>query len=113
MCIFDYDYKKNRPKKIWVDGRTEFAGEFKKLCKAEGIQVYSTMSETKAAFAERTIRSLKKILYRYMEDNGSKYSHKLTQLVKTLNSRRNCSVDLIPKNSDFLSILYSKPLREL
>ena len=36
---------------------TEFAGEFKKLCKAEGIQIYSTMGETKAAFAERTIRS--------------------------------------------------------
>ena len=62
--------KKNRPKKLWVDNRTEVAGEFKKLCKAEGIQIHSTMSETKAAFAERTIRSLKNILYRYMEDNG-------------------------------------------
>ena len=35
--------KMNRPKKIWVDKGTEFAGEFKKLCKAEGIQIYSTM----------------------------------------------------------------------
>ena len=107
--------KKTRPKKNWVDKGTEFAAEFKKLCKAEGIQIYSTMSETKAAFAERTIRSLKNILYRYMEDNGDKYLHKLTQFVTTLNSRRNCSIDLIPKNvknSDFLSILYSKTLRE-
>ena len=74
------------------------------------------MSETNAAFAERTIRSLKKIPYRYMEDNGYKYIHKLTQFITTLNSRRNCSIDLIPKNvknSDFLSILYSKPLREV
>ena len=73
------------------------------------------MSETKAAFAERTIRSLKNVLYRYMEDNGYKYIYKLTQLVTSLNSRRNCSIDLIPKNvknSDFLYILYSKPLRE-
>ena len=73
------------------------------------------MSVTKASFAERTIRSLKNILYRYMEDNGYKYNHKLTQFVTTLYSRRNCSIDLIPKNvknSDFLSILYSKPLRE-
>ena len=62
--------KKNRPEKIWVDNGTEFAEEFKKLCRAEGIQIHSTMSETKAAFAERTIRSLKNILYRYMEDNG-------------------------------------------
>ena len=78
--------KKNRPKKTWVDKGTEIAGECKKVCKAKGIQIYSTMSETKAAFAERTIRSLKNILYRYMEDNGDNYIHKLTQFVKTLNS---------------------------
>ena len=74
------------------------------------------MSETKAAFAERTIRSLKNILYRYIEDNGYKCIHKSSQFATTVNSRRNCSIDLIPKNiknSDFLSILYSKPLREI
>ena len=73
------------------------------------------MSETKAAFAERTIRSLKNILYRYMEDFGYKYIHKLPQFVTILNSRRNSSIDMRPnavKNCDFMSILYSKPLRE-
>ena len=108
--------KKTRPKKIWVDKGTEFAGAFKKFCAAEGIQIYSTMSETKAAFAERTIRSLKKILYRYMEDFGYKYIHKLPQFISTLNSRRNSSIDMRPntvKNCDFMSILYSKPLREV
>ena len=64
---FRLRFKKSRPKK-WVDKGTEFAGEFKKLCKADGIQNYTRMSETKAAFAERTIRSLKNILYRYMEN---------------------------------------------
>ena len=82
--------KKNRPKKLWVAKGPESAGEFNKLCKAEEIQIYSTMSETKAAYAERTIRSLKNILYRHMEDNGYKYIHKLTQIVTTLYSRRNC-----------------------
>ena len=62
--------KRCPPKKIGVDKETEFAGAFKNFCAAEEIQVYSTMSETKAAFAERTIRSLKNILYRYMEDFG-------------------------------------------
>ena len=106
--------KKNRPKKNWADKGTLFAGEFERLCKAEGTQIYPTMSETKAAFAERTIRSLKNILYRYMEDNEFSYIHKLTQLVTTLNSERKYSIDLIPrsvKNSDFSSILYSKPER--
>ena len=45
------------------------------------------MSETKAAFAEPTIRSLKNILYGYMEDYGYKYIHKLPQFITTLNSR--------------------------
>ena len=73
------------------------------------------MSETKAAFAERTIRSLKNILYRYIEDYGYKYFHKLPQFIGTMNSRNNRSIDMKPnhvKNSDFMSIRYSKPLRE-
>ena len=107
---------KKSSQKNWTDKGTELAGEFKKLCKAEGIQIFSTMSETKAAFAERTIRCQKDILNRYMENNGYKYIHKLTQFVTTQSSRRNCSRDLISenvKNFDFLSILYSKPLREI
>ena len=90
--------KKNRPQKIWVDKGTELAGEFEKLSKAEGIQSYSTMSQTKAAFTQGTIRSLKTILYRYSKDNGYKYIHKWTQFVTKLNSRWNSSIDLIPKN---------------
>ena len=56
------------------------------------------MSENKASFPERTIRSLKNILYRYMKDNGSMYTHKLTQFVITKNSGKTCPIDLIPKN---------------
>ena len=49
-----------------------------------------------------------------MEDIGYKYIHNLTQFFATLNSRGDCSIDLIPKkvkSSDLLSLLYSKPLR--
>ena len=73
------------------------------------------MSETKAAFEERTTRSLKNILYRYMEDYGYKYIQKLPEFTGKMNSRNNRSIDMKPnhvKNSDFMSILYSKPLRE-
>ena len=74
------------------------------------------MSATKAAFAEGKRRSLKIEHYRYIGHNGYKYIHKLPQFVTTVNLRRNCSIDLIPKtvvNSDILSILYSKQLREV
>ena len=73
------------------------------------------MSETRAAFAERTIRSFKNILYRHMEDYGYRSIQKLLQFIATMNSRKNRSIDIKPnhvKNSDFMSILYSKPLRE-
>ena len=104
--------KRNQPPLIWVDKGTKFSGEFKKLCKAQCLQIYSTMSENKAAFAERTKPSLKILLYRYMEDYGFKYIPKLSQFVTALKSKKNCSRDLIPKNvknSNFLSIMYSKP----
>ena len=66
-------------------------------------------------FAERTIRSLKNILYRYMEDYGYKQILKLPQFITTLNSRRNSSIDMRPntvKNCDSMSFPYSKHLRE-
>ena len=66
------------------------------------------MSETKAAFAERTIRSLRNILYRYLEDYGYKYIHKLPQFVATMNSRNIRSIDMKPnrvKVSDYVSTL--------
>ena len=107
--------KKNRPKNIWADNGTQLAGAFKKFCVAEVIQVYSTMSEAKAAFAEHAIRSLKNILYRYMESFGYNYIHKLPQFITTLNCRPKSSIDMRPntvKNCDFMCIFYSKPLRE-
>ena len=73
------------------------------------------MSETKAASAERLIRSFKKNLYRYMEVFGYKHISKLPQFITTLNSRRNSSIYMRPntvKNCDFMSILYSEPSRE-
>ena len=50
-----------------------------------------------------------------MEDYGYKYIHKLPQFITILNSRRNSSIDMKPntvRNCDFMSILYSKPLRD-
>ena len=62
--------KKKRPRKNRVDKETKFAGELQKLYKAERTESYSTMSEPRHAFAERTMRSQKKTRYRYREDYG-------------------------------------------
>ena len=55
--------KKNRSIENAVDKRTEFAEKFRKNCNAQGIQIHSTLSETKASFNERKIRSLKNPLH--------------------------------------------------
>ena len=50
-----------------------------------------------------------------MEDYGYKYIHKLPQIITTLNSTRNSSIDKglnTVENCDFMSVLYSKHLRE-
>ena len=62
--------KMDRIKKKWVNKGNGISGEFENSCKSEGMQIYSTMIETKAAFAGRGKRSLKIILYRYMENFG-------------------------------------------
>ena len=69
------------------------------------------MSETRSAFAERTIPSLNYIAHHYLKDYGAKYIYKLTQFNEVLTFIKKCSIDLttkIVKNSDFLSVLYSK-----
>ena len=113
--VFKNDYRKNRPKNFWTDNGSVFAAEFEKLYNARGIQVNCTRSETKAAPAEPKKLSVQNILYRYMEDYGYQYIPKLPQLVTTFSSRENWLTDLKPndvKSSDFLSILYSKPVWE-
>ena len=60
-----------------------------KFCEEKDIEVYSKMSETKAAFAERAIQSLKHIIHRYIKDHGEKFDPIVQQFVSKLNCRKN------------------------
>ena len=107
--------KNSMPAKVWVDQGTEFSGEFRKFCTGKKIKIYSTRSETKAAVAERAIKSLKNIINRYMEENGDKYMRKMASFLKTMNTRVNRSTGKAPKNvtnKDFLSIFYRNPINQ-
>ena len=80
--------KPKQPKKVWVDKGTEFKGEFEKLCTKQEIVKYKTHSEKKSAFAERNIRSLKSIIYKYLEFEWTySYIEKIQSFVQTINSR--------------------------
>ena len=98
-----------KPRKIRVDDGTEFEASFKRYCKEVDITIYHTFSDTKAAYAERAIRSLKSIIYRYLEEHEtSKYVNQLQSFVKTMNSRVNRSINMAPKdftNTDALLVI--------
>ena len=71
----------------------------------------STRSETKAAVAERAIRSLKNIIYRFIEENGHKYLVKMSSFLNTMNSRVRISTGKAPKevkNEEFLSFFATR-----
>ena len=73
-----------------MDKGTEFKGSFEALCKKKGIKTYSTESEKKSAFPERNIRSLKNLIYKYLEDKWIySYIDKLQNFVNAINSRTN------------------------
>ena len=98
-----------KPEKIWVDKGREFAGEFSSFCEQEAIELYSTNSETKSAFAERNIRSLKAIIFKYLHENCTdKYIDSLQHFVYIINSRVNRVTKLAPnqvKKTDEASLI--------
>ena len=60
--------KTKQPEKVWRDKGTESKGEFKTFCENKKIHLYTTENETKSAFAERNIPSLKNLIYRYLAE---------------------------------------------
>ena len=85
------------PFKIWTDQGSEFRGDFKEFCNQNHIEIYHTFSESKSSLAERCIRTLKTILYKIFEENGSyKYINFIQKLVKLLNARINRSIGMAP-----------------
>ena len=89
--------KSKRPKNVWVDAGTEFKGSFSTLCQKNEIEVYKTLSEKKSAFAERNIRSLKNLIYKYFEDKWTySYINQLQSFVQTINSRVNRVTKMAP-----------------
>ena len=86
-----------QPEKVWTDKGTEFKSEFKTFCENEKIHLYTTENATKSAFAERNIRSLKKIIYRYLEEKWSwNYIKELPNFVNIINRRVNRVTKLAP-----------------
>ena len=102
----------NFPKKLWLDQGKGFFGDMANFCEDVGIKYYHTYSETKVAFGERAIRTLKVLIYRYLEENDTlTYIKELQMFFDVINSRINRNSGLAPKdvvNADFLTVMYKR-----
>ena len=83
-----------RPRNLRTDKGTEFKNRaVKKLLSDEDINHYTTKNETKANYAERVIRTLKGLTYRYFIHRQTyKYTDVLPGLVGNYNKRPHSSL---------------------
>lgn len=91
--------KGRKPEKLQTDKGTEFYNaEFKKVLKKHGIKLYSTESDKKAAIAERCIKEIKKLIYRYLTTKQTnKYIDVLQKLLKTYNATYHSGIGMAPE----------------
>ena len=83
------------PVKVWTDQGKEFKGSFKKFCNYLKIGLHSTYGESKSAIAERYVRTVKNILYKFFEEYGScRYIPHLQKFVKLINSRVHSTIGM-------------------
>ena len=67
------------------------------LCGKKGIKTLTTESEKKSVSAERNIRSLKSVIYKYLEDKWTySYIDKLHDFVNKINLRTNRVIKFAP-----------------
>ena len=93
---FQQIFSKGRQPK-WL--RADHGGEFdnrwlKQYLKSVNVGIFYTFNETKAAYAERVIRTLKTVMYRYFTHNQTyKYDDQLQDFVKDYNNRPHRSLN--------------------
>ena len=80
--VFEKMIERVQPQKVSSDKGSEIKGAFTKLSNRKEIATYTTVSETRSAFGERKIRSLRNIMYK---ENKWTYHYisKLSQFFST------------------------------
>ena len=87
-----------KPNKIWVDKGSEFYNNsFKNGFNHNYIEMYSTNNEGKSVIAERSIRTLKKKIYKCMTSiSKNVYIDKLDDIIKKYNNTYHTSIKMKP-----------------
>lgn len=86
------------PKKLHTDkGKEFFNKDFHAVMDKYNIKLYATESDKKAAIAERCIKEIKKLIYRYMTHNQTnRYIDVFQSLIDTYNKTYHSSIKTSP-----------------
>ena len=92
------DDSNRKPNKIWVDKGSEFYNNsFKKWLKDNDIEMYLIHNEGKSVVAERSIRTLKTKIYKYMTSvSKNVYIDKLDDMVNEYNNTYHRTIKMKP-----------------
>jgi transposase InsO family protein len=103
-----------KPEKLQTDKGTEFLNHsFQTLLKQNKIDFFTSYSDTKAAIAERFVKTIKTLIYKYLNENNTLvYWDKLQLLVDTYNATEHSATKYAPSavsnenENDVLTNLY-------
>lgn len=87
-----------KPEKLQTDHGTEFYNkDFKSVLSEHKIRLYSTFSDKKAAIAERCIKEIKKLIYRFLSDNQTnRYINNIEGIFETYNKTYHSAIGMSP-----------------
>jgi hypothetical protein len=89
-----------KPEKLHTDkGREFYNKDFKKVMKEHEITLYSTESDMKAAIAERCIKEIKKLIYRFLTHHQTnRFIDVLPKIFETYNKTFHSTIQIEPMN---------------
>ena len=103
------DDSKRKPNRIWVDKGSEFYNNsFKKCLQDNDIAMYLTHNADKSVVAERFIRTIKNMIYKYMTSvSKNVYIDKLVDILDKYNNTKHMAIKMKPidvKDNTYINI---------
>jgi transposase InsO family protein len=89
-----------KPRRLQTDKGTEFLNQtFQNFLKQNGIDFFTTFSDHKAATAERFIRTLKGLIYKYLDEHNTNiYWDRIQEIVQSYNDTYHSSIKTTPSS---------------
>ena len=98
---FETIFRKNKPKKLWVDkGKEYYNKNVLDLFAKNNIEIYSTENEEKSSVCERWNRTIKEKMYkRFTMQNNTVHIDILLKILASYNNSKNRSIGMTPNQA--------------